>query len=189
MKRKIGLLLSILLLLVSASAQTVRVDGGTYLSVYDLGLQCPRQVMWMLRSADLGDASRNPAWRFDADIEDTLAVARHDDFKGSGFHRGHMCPAADRSSSLVAMRSTFKMSNVAPQMPAVNVGTWKSTETFCRSAAKTYDSVCVVAVPVFLDRDTVRLRRGRIAVPHAFFKAVWLPATDSVLNAWFIFNE
>lgn len=100
-----------------------------------------------------------------------------------------MCPAQDRSADLRAMRSTFVLSNIAPQVPALNRGAWKKTENFCRSAALLYDTVQVVALPLFLDRDTTFIGSHRLAVPHAFIKAAWLPKNDSIIGIWMFWNK
>lgn len=184
------LLLALLLLLpVRNDAQIVSIEKPAYRSWYNVDMQCPQQVLWTLHAADIDNAKREPGWRFVADVPHPLALARHGDFNRSGYHRGHLCPAKDRSFDKAAMRLTFGMSNIAPQTPLVNLSSWKQTEETCRRLAALYDSVVVIACPVFLDRDTLYISSHRLAVPHAFFKAVWLPANDSVLAAWFIFNN
>lgn len=187
-----NLLILIVLLLNSAlavSGQDVRLEKPEYSAVYNLCTQVPRQVEWTLHAADLGNVRRETQWRFTQDVPHVLALASHDDYKRSGYHRGHLCPAADRSSCTQAMQATFAMSNVCPQLPSVNVGTWKQTENLCRTYALRYDSVQIIACPVFLHRDTAQIGNAPVCVPHAFFKAVWVASTDSVLNAWFIFNK
>lgn len=183
----------ILLLLVMAAspaiAQLYIVNKPQYRAVYDTHMNCPQQVLWNIHASDLGQVRREPSWRFTADLPRSLSLASHSDFARSGLHRGHMCPAADRSASRAQMRQTFQMSNVAPQVPSVNRGSWKETENICRAAALQFDSVCVVALPVFLNRDTACIGEHRLAVPHAFFKACWVADTDSVLYSWFIFNK
>lgn len=174
---------------IMSMSQTLTIKKGVYSSVYDLELQSPKQVWWTLRSSDLGDVSREPSWKFMPDILDERATARHEDYLRSGYHRGHLCPAADRSNSIDAMRQTFTTSNICPQTPRLNMGAWKRTEEWCRKAALSHDSVCVLVVPIWLDRDTTFIGRHRLAVPHAFFKACWLSRNDSVINAWFIFNK
>lgn len=159
------------------------------MSVYNLQTICPQQVSWVLHRADIGHAQREPSWRFTNTLLGTMAVATHADFSRSGYDRGHMCPAADRSSDRRAMRSTFELVNVAPQVPSLNRGAWKQTESFCRSAALLYDSIQVLAMPVYLDRDTVHIGANNIAVPHAFFKAAWKAGTDEIIGVWFFFNK
>lgn len=170
-------------------AQTLKVDKTAYRSVYDLSLQCPVQCEWTIHSTDIGSIKREPSWTFRSDIPNQLAIATHQDYTGSGYDRGHLCPAHDRSRSLTAMRSTFSMSNICPQVPMVNRGAWRKTEDLCRALAVKHDSVAVVVVPVFLHRDTTFIGRHHLAVPHAFFKAAWKPATDEVVGTWFIFNH
>lgn len=173
----------------AAAAQTARIRKPEYRSVYNLALLCPQQVEWTLRATDLGASSREPSWTFVNDIPDTRAVARHQDYTRTGYDRGHLCPAQDRSAATAAMRSTFAMSNIAPQVPALNRGPWKTTESYCRWLAREHDSVSVVVIPVFLQRDTAFIGSHSLAVPHGFFKAVWSAASDSVLGCWFFFNK
>lgn len=170
-------------------AQTVTVQTPQYRSVYNLQTLCPEQVSWTVSRSDIGTVTREPGWSFTNSLLDTLGIATHADFTKSGYDRGHMCPAADRSHDLRAMRSTFELVNVAAQAPRLNRGAWKRTESFCRSAALLYGEVEVVTLPVFLNRDTVRVGSHRVAVPHAFFKAAWLPANDSIIGVWFFFNR
>ncbi|MDT3388952.1 MAG: DNA/RNA non-specific endonuclease, partial [Bacteroidota bacterium] len=79
--------------------------------------------------------------------------------------------------------------NVAAQTPPLNRGAWKRTQPWSRSAALLYRAEEVISLPVFLDRDTIRVGSHHVAVPHAFFKAAWLPATDSIIGVWFFFNR
>lgn len=172
-----------------ADAQRVLICKPEYTSVYDIGVLNPCLVEWTLRATDLGSVARDANWNFKNDISDRRAKARHGHFANSGYDRGHLCPAQDRSASLAAMRATFSMSNCSPQTPSINRGVWLQTEESCRRFASIYDSIQVVVVPVFLRRDTARFSKRNIAVPHAFFKAAYIQASDSVVGCWFIFNR
>ena len=173
----------------AAFSQKVTVCHSHFYSVYDLTTQCPSQVGWTVTPSDLGIASREPSWVFVQDVPHPLATANHYDYSRTGFDRGHLCPAQDRSRDINAMRSTFVMSNIAPQVPALNRGAWKKTEVFCRKAALSFDTIQVVALPVFLKRDTTFIGSHRIAVPHAFIKAAWLPKNDSLIGLWWFWNK
>lgn len=178
-----------LLLTFNVNAQSIEVNKETYRSIYNLKLLCPAQVTWVLHRSDLGTVSREPSWPFVSDIPSPLAVGHHADYTHSGYDRGHLCPAADRSASVQLMRSTFSMSNICPQLPSLNRGAWKRTEIQCRQLATTYDSVSVVVIPVFLHQDTTYIGIHRLAVPHAFFKAVFSTKDSTVLGSWFLFNR
>lgn len=189
MKRTLLINLLLLISIQFLMAQRITIEKEQYLSIYDLELQCPVQVEWSVCAADFGAAKRKASWRFRNDIGHPLAVATHDDFTKSGYQRGHLCPAADRSCSLVDIKQTFSMSNVAPQWPSLNTGVWKATEIAVRNAVLLGDTISVVTIPVFLDRDTLRIGSHGIAVPHAFFKAAWCSGNDSIIGSWFFFNH
>lgn len=171
------------------SAQQIVIDYPQYRSVFDTKLQIPIQVEWTLTKTDIGMSKRNTSWRF---LQDTISagiVATHDDYTNSGYHRGHMCPAADRTRDEEYMKGTFKISNIVPQAPSVNVGTWKATETYIRQKIPQYDTIDVLVIPVLLNRDTSYIGKHSVAVPHAFFKSAWVHGTNSVIGSWFIFNR
>lgn len=175
--------------MVRGFAQKVAIDYGHFYSVYDVQLMVPAQVEWDIKATDLGPIKREPSWRFMNDTKHPEIVATHSDYTHSGYDRGHMCAAADRSKSREVMLSTFTMANVAPQSARLNRGYWKATENFCRQAAVRFDSVHVLAMPIFLHRDTTYIGAHRIAVPHAFLKCAWLPKNDSIIGVWFVFNQ
>lgn len=187
--KRMTVYLFVLALCLSAFAQVVTIKKPHFYSVYNLQTQCPQQVGWTVTPSDLGEAKREPSWVFTQDVPHPLATGNHHDYSHSGYDRGHMCPALDRSADLRMIRSTFVLSNIAPQVPALNRGAWKKTESFCRSAALLYDSVQVIALPIFLNRDTMFLGSHRLAVPHAFIKAAWLPKNDSIIGLWFFWNK
>lgn len=190
-KNKIMILLLALSLMPSTplQSQVIRIDSPAYSSIYNLDTMCPSQVTWTLHAADMGKAIRMPGWKFKNDVIPAGANLLHAEYNHSGYDRGHLCPAQDRSKSAKLMRATFAMSNCAPQTPAINRGAWKQTENSCRLAASIYDSVCVLVMPVYLNRDTLKVGEHGMRVPHAFFKAAWVADTDSVIYSWFIFNH
>lgn len=72
------------------------------------------------------------------------------------------------------MRECFYMSNICPQDPQLNRGSWATLEKACRRWAKAEGSVYIVCGPVF---QSGRKRRtiGRdhtISVPDGFYKVV-----------------
>jgi endonuclease G len=51
-----------------------------------------------------------------------------EDYKGSGYDRGHLCPAADMTLNKTSMSETFYLSNMSPQMPGFKLGKWSTLE-------------------------------------------------------------
>jgi endonuclease G, mitochondrial len=50
----------------------------------------------------------------------------------SGFDRGHLCPAGDRTRTVKDQEATFVMTNIIPQAPLLNRGLWVEIEKECR---------------------------------------------------------
>lgn len=65
-------------------------------------------------------AKRKDNFRSDHMI--STGSAESADYKGSGYDRGHLCPAKDMESSITAMSESFYMSNMSPQHPSFNRG-------------------------------------------------------------------
>lgn len=94
------------------------------------------------------------------------------DYKGSGFDRGHLCPAGDMSFSCDAMSESFFMSNMSPQVPAFNRGIWKNLEDMVRSWASLYSKIWVVTGPVLTVDSLGTIGVGRVSIPAYYFKAI-----------------
>ena len=154
-----------------ANAQSIHHD--TFDVEYSSELGIPTQVRWSVKRTDLGHTKREPTFRFKADRETPRPRITSALYTRSGYQRGHMCPAADRSASKAAMRATFIMSNVCPMAPSLNTGAWKRTENKTREVALCNSRCSVWAAPLFFPQDTVWIGRGRIAVPHAFIKVIF----------------
>lgn len=161
--------------------QQVLLDMGSYTVLYDSALRVPVTADWLLIHSFLGSSLREPSWRFKEDGRVPRPRATHQDYNKSGFDRGHMCPAADRSASRDLMRSTFIMTNVCPQTPALNRGPWKKLEEACRSYARNGHDLRIVAEAVFWPADTMRIGRDSVAVPHGFVKTVRTWPGDSII--------
>jgi DNA/RNA endonuclease G (NUC1) len=80
-----------------------------------------------------GAAPRPSRFRQDRDLASRSAADR--DYRSSGFHRGHLAPAADFPSP-EAVRATFLLSNAVPQTPSANTGPWRRLENAVRRAAR-----------------------------------------------------
>lgn len=110
--------------------------------------------------------------KFEVDLR-TLARVSTDYYTGSGYDRGHMAPnyAIATRYGEVAQRETFLMSNISPQLHALNAGLWKELEMkIATSYPARYGEVWVIVGPVFGPRP--QKLRGNVAVPEAFFLIV-----------------
>jgi endonuclease G len=126
-------------------------------------------VAWRVRPSDVGDVPRSSSFRVDAGLPEPLRVAV-DEYAGTGWDRGHLCPAEDRSASVEANRSTFLTSNVVPQWPAMNRGSWARLEAHTRDLASV-GAAYVVAGTVW-DERAAPTRLGQLPVPPRLFKVI-----------------
>lgn len=60
-----------------------------------------------------GKQSRTDDYRPDSTI--TIISAQLDDYRGSGYDRGHLCPAGDMKLNHTSMSESFYLSNCSPQ--------------------------------------------------------------------------
>jgi len=89
-------------------------------------------VGWTLRSSDLGSVERSNRFREDSDLLRQFKRVDNDDYRESGFDRGHLCNSEDRTASDYLNEETFLMSNMIPQTPELNRGPFKFLEAYCR---------------------------------------------------------
>lgn len=109
--------------------------------------------------------------RFIEDPSVKTGSAGDRDYKGSGYDRGHLAPAADMGWSQQTMEESFYYSNMSPQLPAFNRGIWKRLEEQVRSWAVSLDTIYVVTGPVLKGKMTY-IGPEKVAVPNYYYKAI-----------------
>lgn len=162
---------------------------SSYHVTYDYSLNVPVYVTWSVSTSDLGRVKRKASWTFKQDRRVPTPRAKSSDYTRTGYQRGHMCPAADRSASASLMKETFTMSNICPQLPALNTGAWSAMEARTRAIARSRGGVVVRCAPLFFACDTIRIGKHSIAVPHAFIRAVYAPDGVTLLDFGMFNNE
>ena len=143
-----------------------------YTASYNKATKLPNWVAWHLTA----DRTTGPAKRsgvdFQADMDVPAPRAEDSDYYGSGYDRGHMCPAADNKYSEKAMEESFLFTNMCPQNGNLNRGDWNEMEQACRRWAKEYGGVYVVCGPILYKGKHKTIGKNKVVVPEAFFKVV-----------------
>ena len=142
-----------------------------YVVSYNKQTRCPNWVAWQLTAAHV-DGTLKRMSNFHEDEDCPLPRATLQDYKGSGWSRGHMCPAGDNKWDRQAMYDSFSLVNVCPQHSKLNSGLWNSLEMDCRKWARRYGEVYIVCGPVLMKGDHETIGKNAVVVPEAFFKVV-----------------
>lgn len=130
----------------------------------------PNYVAWELLASEVGGSIS----RTDNFWQDTSVDGCPDEFayRGSGYDRGHMCPAADQKWSLQAMNDCFVMANMCPQDNDLNAKAWETLESKERQWAQRDKSLWIIAGPIYQSSDKERIGPYNVRVPSAFFKVL-----------------
>jgi endonuclease G len=137
----------------------------------------PVFVAQRLNHAAVLDADEKRTNRFFADARLRAAErATLNDYKGSGYDRGHMAPAGDMPTAQ-AMAQSFSLANMVPQAPEHNRGVWarsveQATRNYVRRAT---GDVYVITGPVYVPSIALSpgIGAGQVRVPRYLFKLVY----------------
>lgn len=110
------------------------------------------------------------------------------DYKGSGYDRGHLAPAADMGWSSTSMVESFYYSNMSPQDPSFNRGVWKRLEEQVRDWAVQYGKIYVVTGPV-LKGKLPTIGPSRVAIPKYYYKALLVKSAGTTQAIGFIMRN
>jgi endonuclease G len=166
----------------------VIVEHFAYKLVYSETHEQAKWVFYKLTKDNLNGASVDRSNRFKQDPLIATQSASSNDYRGSGYDRGHLAPAADMAWSKLAMDESFYYSNMSPQSPSFNRGIWKKLESQVRRWALLYDSIYVITGPV-LDSGLVSIG-SNVSIPKRYYKSV-LKYSDDIpsVMAFLLPNE
>lgn len=132
-----------------------------------------------------GNQSRTDDFRVDPLVKSN--PVKSTDYQGSGYDRGHLCPAGDMKLNLLSMSETFFMSNMSPMVPAFNRGIWSTLEDWVRSSSISNNGVYVVTGPIL--GGNVSIGITGIRIPSSFYKIVFKDGTNPKVIAYLISNS
>ncbi|HQX57385.1 MAG TPA: DNA/RNA non-specific endonuclease [Pyrinomonadaceae bacterium] len=129
----------------------------------------PNWVAWRLDSSWIGGASRQDDYRADPALPAGWYQVQDNDYSGSGYDRGHMCPSGDRTRSIADNSATFLMTNFVPQLGANNQGPWNDFENYCRTLASQGNEIYIITGP---SGNIGTIAAGHVVIPAVTWKVV-----------------
>ncbi|MBJ6800883.1 DNA/RNA non-specific endonuclease [Geomonas propionica] len=104
------------------------------------------------------------------------------DYRGSGYDRGHMAPAADMAWDEQAMSESFFLSNMVPQAgEGMNRGIWAELEGKVRAWVEKRGELFIYSGPIYPKGAVKTIGRNHVAVPSALYKVILDPARREAL--------
>lgn len=143
-----------------------------YEVMYNPEYKIPRWVKYELLASETDGVWSRKGLKFTPDPSVSFPQADDYDYRGSGWSRGHMAPAADFKWSSTAMIETFFFTNCCPQDQAMNSGQWHTLEKKVRDWANRYGALTVYTGPIVLENAYGTIGYNKVVVPDAFFKAI-----------------
>ena len=118
--------------------------------------------------------------------------SRNEDYRSSGYDRGHLAAAGNHKISQSIMDQTFVLSNISPQVgKGFNRDVWNDLEQYVRYRARKARNLWVCTGPLYLPRHEsdgrtyVRFEvigKNQVSVPTHFFKALVVENTDGSVD-------
>lgn len=129
----------------------------------------PNWVSWKLTAADIGSVPRRNNFDMDTTLPTGWYQVKSSDYSGSGYDRGHMCPAADRSASVEDNTATFILTNIIPQARDNNQGPWAELEGYTRDQVKQGKEAYIISGGY---GQKGVLAKGKVAIPANTWKVI-----------------
>lgn len=132
-----------------------------------------KQAEWVsynLHPSHLSDNSfERPYFEIDNKVKGGSADWRN--YRGSGYDRGHLCPAGDRRFSYEAYTETFLTSNASPQDSKFNSGVWNRLEIQIRQWVPNTGELFIITGGILKD-GLESIGKDKVSIPEYYFKVV-----------------
>ena len=159
-----------------------------YTVSYNYDWKIPNWVAYELTDWEVqGEVPRHDRFKPDPMVPQG-ATATTNDYKHSGYDRGHMAPAADMKWDEQVMKESFYLSNICPQNPNLNGGVWKDLEEQVRDLASQKGKIFVVCGPIVNDISNT-IGENKVVVPQAFYKVLLQEENGEIHTIGFVYEN
>ena len=172
---------------ISKSQDTINISHTNYITTFSKSFKYPLKVEWWETKAKV--ACKDPLPRTDKFRPDPLLpkeTSLDDDYKNSGYDRGHMCPAASNTClPQQVLDECFYYSNMSPQLHNLNAGLWKNLEVETRKISLIKDSIHVWAGNL---GSVKKIGPDNISVPEKCWKVIYI-VKDKQYKCYLFYNK
>jgi endonuclease G, mitochondrial len=119
--------------------------------------------------------------------------AELNDYKGSGYDRGHLAPNKDMADRDM-QQTSFSLGNMVPQVPENNRQLWEGVESATRKLVSANGEGYIVTGPAFIVNQTMdgqtygsnlkSIGRNNVIVPTHMWKALFIPSRNIMGVYW-----
>lgn len=162
------------------------IEYSGYTVSYNEENRIPVWVAYELTRDETSGTITRSGKKFRPDERVSAVQADDNDYRNSGWSRGHMAPAGDFKWDEKAMLDTFYFTNCCPQDEKLNSGSWNVLENKVRTWAREFGSVFVVTGPIVGRNKNGKIGNHNVVVPDAFFKAVLVNADGGYHGIGFV---
>ena len=150
------------------STTGVIIKHNYYTLSYNESFEQAEWVAYELKASHLSNTNRTrPLFELDDKVK--TKSTHWNNFKNSGYSKGHLCPAGDRKFSEEAYNETFLTSNISPQRNDFNAGVWNRLEQKVRYWAGKEKHLYIITGGI-LGKSLKTIGNERVAVPKYFYK-------------------
>jgi endonuclease G len=161
-------------------SHTMAICHQAYAALVDDDALVPRWVAYRLTAEHaLGCLGRTNDFHADIDLP-AGHRALPADYVHSGYDQGHQAPADDFAWEIGAMKDSFSLANMAPQLPGLNRAEWERLEETVRVWAWARGDLIVYVGPVLKSHPKM-IGSDHVQVPAAFWKVVVDATTGNAL--------
>lgn len=138
---------------------------------YNKSTHLPNWVAYELTDVEVnGTCKRNGRFYPDPDVKG--GQADNEDYRNSGWDKGHIAPAGDMKWDEQAMLESCYFTNICPQNHNLNGGDWRSLEEKCRDYARRYGNVYIAAGPIVGEAKNGTIGNNKVVIPDVFYKVL-----------------
>ena len=163
-----------------------------YALSYNDSLHHANWSAWTVTKEHIGKVARQNDFMPDSKLPKGFTVITPQDYLHSGYDRGHLCNSQAWTDNVEDNQETFLMSNMIPQSPKCNRGTWKELEDYCQKLALE-GKVLTVYAGGYLTKGLIS--KKNIDVPAFCWKVVFIagvsepicvvmPNTEDIKKGW-----